>query len=116
MSVETVNRHTCYRCVPHDSSGSLPELESIDATSADSGEKVFFASGYSAREIAERHQREHGGQIYVNSLSRNIRLHDLTVHVAYAVAHAPVYTLRRADALHPAVYRAYWPPLAKESA
>jgi hypothetical protein len=73
---------------------------------------VFFVSGYSAREIAQKHAREIDGRVYVNNISREIRRPDLTVPVAYAVAKSPVYTLKKPDELHKTVYRAYWPPLA----
>lgn len=119
MSQTTSQRHTCYRCVPHDVQGPFrqqghedaPALESIDTTFSENGEEVFFASGYSAREIAQKHARETGGNIYVNNISRNIKRRDLTVSVSYAVSPSPVYTLRGPDALHEKVYRAYWPPL-----
>jgi len=88
-----------------------PELESIDSTFSDEGDEVFFTSGYSAREIAQKHARECGGQVYVNNISRRIRRHDLTVPVAYAVARGPVYTLRPPDGHHYRIYRSYWPPL-----
>ncbi len=56
-------QHRCYRCVVHDvqtssggqgRAGETPEVESLEATCADSGEEIFFTSGYSAREIAQR--------------------------------------------------------------
>ena len=50
-----------------------PELESLDTTFAEDGQEIFFATGYSAREIAQRHAREKGGQIYVNNISRKLR-------------------------------------------
>src|SRR5439155_18253495 len=107
------------RCVVHDVQGPFgpdggdgaPELETLDTTFSDGAEEVFFTSGYSAREIAQRHVREHGGQIYVNNISRKIKRKDLTVSVAYAVAKTAVYTLRGPDEHHTRVYRAYWPPL-----
>ena len=105
--------------MPHDVQGPFrqpgaedaPELETLDTTAADGGAEIFFTSGYSAREIAQRHQRENGGQIYVNNVSRNIKRRDLTYPVAYAVSKGPVYTLKAPDPLHDKVYRAYWPPL-----
>ncbi len=114
-----VTRHTCYRCRPHDVQGPFrllqtgegPELESIETTFADSGEEVFFASGYSAREIAQKHAREAGGQVYINNISRKVKRRELNVSVAYAVAKSPVYTLRGPDEWHDKVYRAYWPTL-----
>ncbi len=111
--------HRCYRCTVHDvqgpfrskGSGEGPELGSVDTTFSEGGDEVFFASGYSAREIAQKHARETGGHVYVNNLSRNIKRRDLSVPVAYAVAKTPIYTLRAPDAWHQQVYRAYWPPL-----
>ncbi len=119
MSTATRPQHKCYRCAPHEVQGPFrqqgvddaPELESLETTFADDGSEIFFTSGYSAREIAQRHQRENGGQIYVNNVSRNIKRRDLTYPVAYAVAKGAVYTLRGPDQLHDKVYRAYWPPL-----
>ncbi len=115
----SVRGHKCHRCTPHDSPGPFshrgkgegPELETLDTTFADDGSEVFFTSGYSAKEIAERHQRETGGQIFVNNVSQRIKRRDLTVPVAYAVSKSPVYTLRPADELHKEVFRAYWRPL-----
>jgi len=111
-------RHSCYRCKPHDvqepflrQDAQETPLESIETTFSEAGDEIFFTSGYSAREIAQRHYREHGGRIYVNNISRNIKRPDLTVSVSYAVAQGPVYTLRRPDALHEKVFRAHWPPL-----
>ena len=111
--------HKCYRCRPHEVQGpfkqqgdeSAPALESIETTFSDGGEEVFFTSGYSAREIAQKHARQTGGQVYVNNISRTIKRPDLTVSVAYGVAKSPVYTLRPPDPAHDKVYRAYWPPL-----
>jgi hypothetical protein len=119
MSAASGQPHKCYRCSPHDVQGPFrqqghedaPELETIDTTFSDSGDEVFFTSGYSAREIAQKHARETGGSVFVNNISRKIKRPDLTVSVAYAVAKGPVYTLRPPDALHEKVYRAYWPPL-----
>ena len=119
MSPTTSQRHTCYRCVPHDVQGPFrqqgqedaPALESVETTFAEGGDVVFFASGYSAREIALKHAKETGSQVYVNNVSRNIKRRDLSVPVAYAVSKSPIYTLKGPDALHDKVYRAYWPPL-----
>jgi hypothetical protein len=90
---------------------NAPALESIETTFSEAGDEVFFTSGYSAREIAQKHARETGGRVFVNNLSRNIKRPDLTVSVAYGVAKGDVYTLRPPDSNHPSVYRAYWPPL-----
>ena len=115
----TATRHSCYRCVVHNIQGpfrqqgvvNAPELESLETTHSDSGDETFFTSGYSAREISQRHAREIGGQIYVNNVSRRIKRRDLTISVAYAVSKSPVYTLMAPDQWHDKVYRAYWPPL-----
>ena len=112
-------RHACFRCAVHEVQGPFrqqgvedaPELESLETTHSDSAEDIFFTSGYSAREIAQRHQREKGGQIWVNNVSRKIKRRELTVSVAYAVSKSPVYTLKGPDEGHDKVYRAYWPPL-----
>ncbi len=119
MAELMTEKHTCFRCVPH--AGEIPRrkgaeeepaaLESVEATFSESGEEVFLASGYSAREIAQAHARETGGKIYVNNVSRRIKRPDLTKPVSYAVASAPVYTLRGADRWHEGIYRAYWRPL-----
>ncbi len=45
---------------------------SIETTFADGEDEIFFCSGYSAREIAQKYQRDSGGTIYVNSVSRKI--------------------------------------------
>lgn len=122
MNQTASQRHTCYRCLPHDVQGPFrqqghegaPALESIDTTFSEQGDEIFFASGYSAREIAQKHAKESGGQVYSNNISRNIKRRDLSNTLApvfYAVAKSPVYTLRPPDALHDKVYRAYWPPL-----
>jgi hypothetical protein len=87
------------------------KLDSLETTAADNGEQVFFTSGYSAREIAQKRARETNGHVYVNNVSRNIKRPDLTVPVSYAVAASPVFTLRAKDEWHNSVYRAYWPPL-----
>lgn len=109
-----------YRVEPHDDQASFsasddgegPELESIETTFCDSGKDIFFCSGYSAREIAERHQRDSGGTIYVNAVSRRIARKDYNLAtnapVYYAVANQPIYTLLRKD---DRVVRAYWPEL-----
>jgi len=119
MSAATGQGHKCYRCAPHDVQGPFrhqghedaPELETIETTFSDKGGEVFFTSGYSAREIAQKHARETGGAVYVNNISRKIKRRDLTVSVAYGVADSAVYTLRPPDGAHDKVYRAYWPPL-----
>lgn len=106
--------HKCYRCSLVDrgtDAGDLAQLDTITATLAEDGSEVFFTSGYSAREIAQKHARETNGRVYVNNVSRNIRRPDLSIPVAYAVAHSPVFTLRGRDQWHDSVYRAYWPPL-----
>jgi hypothetical protein len=121
MSQTISKSHNCFRCVPHDIQGPFrqqghedaPALESLETTFAENGDEVFFASGYSAREIAQKHARETGGQIYINNVSRTIKRRELTVPVAYAVSKSPVYTLRGADAWHVQVYRVYWPPLGR---
>ena len=107
-------RHRCFRCEPVDADRltESSELESTATTCAEGGDDVYFVSGYSAREIAQKRAKEVDGAVYVNNLSRKIRRPDLTVPVAYAVARTPVYTLRHPDELHKTVYRAYWPPLS----
>jgi hypothetical protein len=115
----TGRRHTCFRCAPHDVQGPFrqqgdqeaPELESIETTFSESRDEVFFASGYSAREIAQKHARETDGQVYVNTVSRQIKRRDLNVSVSYAVSKTPVYTVRGPDEWHDKVHRVYWPPL-----
>ena len=119
MNQATKSRHTCYRCAPHEVQGPFrqqghadaPALESIETTYSESGDEIFFTSGYSAREIAQVHAKETGDQIYVNNISRNIKRPDLSYPVAYGVSKGSVYTLRPADEWHDKVYRAYWPPL-----
>jgi len=119
MSPAVSERHTCYRCAVHHVQGPFreqghedaPPLESLETTVSENGAEVFFTSGYSAREIAQKHARETGGQVYVNTISRKIKRRDLSVPVSYAVAKSPVYTLRGPDQWHDKVYRAYWPPL-----
>lgn len=92
--------------------GEGPELESIDTTFVDGEGEAFFTSGYSAREIAEVHQKESGGTIYVNSVSRKIVRKDLqhatNDPVHYCVAPNPIYTLLRREGT---VVRAYWPDI-----
>ena len=108
--------HRCYRCSPVEEQATgvadTTKLDSLEATAAEGGDEVFFVSGYSAREIAQKRARETNGNVYVNNLSRNIRRPDLSYPVAYAVAKSPVFTLRGRDEWHKSVYRAYWPPLA----
>lgn len=105
-----------YRIEPHDEQehpqGEGPELESIDSTFCDSGEEIFFCSGYGAREIAQKHRKDNGGKIYVNAVSRKITRRDYKLAtnapVYYAVASEPIYTLISKDGR---VVRAYWPEL-----
>ena len=109
-----------YRVAPHDmqdpfgenGGGDGPQLERIETTYSDTGGKVLFYSGFSARQTAERHQREEGGAVYVNAVSRDIVRQDFqgasNAPVYYAIADSPVYTLIRQD--HKVV-RAYWPLL-----
>jgi len=119
MNQAKATRHACHRCCAHDMKDVFPVggasdelvLDSIEATFSEGGDAVFFASGYSAREIAQKRARETGGQVYVNSVSRNVKRRDLSVPVAYGVAKGPVYTVRPPDDWHETVYRAYWPPL-----
>ncbi len=89
-------------------------MESIETTYCDTGAEIFFCSGYSAREVAQVHQKDSGGTIYVNSVSRKIIRRDLKLStnapVYYAVADSPVYTLLRKDG---EVIRAYWPTLGE---
>jgi len=109
-----------YRIEPHGTQGALadnlPELESITTTFADDGSVIFFASGYSAREVAVRHHRDAGGRIYINSVSRKIVRQDFdtatNAPVYYAVAPSAVYTLIRRDGK---ILRAYWPELDADS-
>ena len=108
----TTPTHRCYRCAPEADPAALTgPLGTLDATRTDAGSAIFFASGYSAREIAQKHAREHGGRIFVNNVSRAIKRPDLTVWVGYAVADSPVYTLCAPDAAHPTIHRVYWRPL-----
>jgi hypothetical protein len=119
MSQATRQRHPCFCCAPHEVQGPFrqqghedaPAWESIETTFAENGDEVFFASGYSAREIAQKHARETGGQVYVNTISRNIKRRELSVPVSYAASRSSVYTLRGPDEWHDKVHRAYWPPL-----
>jgi hypothetical protein len=109
-----------YRVEPHEMPGApaddRPELESITTTFTDDGGVIFYASGYSAREVALRHQRDAGGRIYINSVSRKIVRSDFetatNAPVYYAVAASAVYTLIRRDGM---VLRAYWPELNADS-
>jgi len=111
--------HGCYRCRPHDVQGPFrsqdggegPLLESAETTLSEDGTEVVLFGGYSAREIAQKRARETGGQVYLNEISGNIRKRGATKAAEYAVATAPVYTLRAPDADHDRVYRAYWRPL-----
>ena len=109
------NGHKCYRCSPVEPGTGpvdLTMLDTITTTSAEGGGEVFFTSGYSAREIAQKRAKETNGRVYVNNVSRNIRRPDLSIPVAYAVACSPVFTLRARDQWHDSVHRAYWPPLS----
>ncbi len=84
----------------------------IETTFSDGEDEIFFCSGYSAREIAQRHHRDSGGTIYVNSVSRKILRKDFNLAtnapVYYGVSASPVYTLIRKEGK---VVRAYWPAL-----
>jgi len=119
MNQALSKKHNCYRCAPHDVQGPFrqeghedaPALESIETTFSEVVGEIFFTSGYGAREIAQKHAREAGGQVYVNNISRKIKRRDLNISVYYAVAKSAVYTLRGTDEWHEGVYRAYWPPL-----
>ena len=70
-----------YRVVVHDvqspfaenGQGEGAELGSIEATYSEGGDEIFFASGYSAREISQQRRDREGGAIYVNRVSRKIR-------------------------------------------
>lgn len=109
-----------YMTKPHDAPGPFraggegdgPELETIETTLSDSGDEVFFCSGYGAREIAQKHRSGSGGTIYVNAVSRKIVRKDYRLAtnapVYYAVCDSPVYTLIERDGQ---VVRAYWPTL-----
>ena len=52
-------KHSCHRCAVHEVQGPFlqqgvdgaPELESLDTTFAEDGQEIFFATGYSAREL-----------------------------------------------------------------
>ena len=107
--------HKCYRCAPVESDAfplDPTHFDSLEMTATEEGDEIFFTSGYSAREIAQKRARETNGRVYINNVSRNIRRPDLTVPVAYAVARSAVYTVRGRDQWHDSVYRAYWPPLS----
>ena len=110
----TMTKHKCYRCTPYASTdpSEVRELDSITSTQSEGGDEVFFSSGYSAREIAQRKALETGAFVFVNNVSRRIKRPDLTVPVSYAVAKTPVYTVRGPDEWHDTVYRAYWRPLS----
>jgi hypothetical protein len=89
------------------------ELSTIDGTYSEDGTEIFFASGYSAQQVAKLRHESAGGTIYVNTVSRKIIREDLSLAtnapVHYAVADSPVYTLirdKKGD-----VVRAYWPDL-----
>lgn len=111
--------HRCYHCVVHDVQGPFrdqghedaPPLDSLETTFADDMSEIFFASGYSAREIAQKRVQETGGRVFINNVSRNVRRKELAVPVAYAVSASPVYTVKGPDQWHDKVYRIYWPPL-----
>ena len=110
-----------YEIKPHDVEGPFsehgektggggPELESLETTHCDAGGEVLFFHGYSARQMAERHQRDSGGTIYVNSVSRKIVGQHIGTNapVYYAIADSAVYTIIRKDGN---IVRAYWPKL-----
>jgi hypothetical protein len=107
-----------YEIAPHDVQGPFsedgedegPKLESIETTHVDGEGEFNYFQGYSARQMAERHARESGGTIYVNSISRKIvgKHVGTNAPIYYAVADAPVYTLIRKDGK---IVRAYWPVL-----
>ena len=111
-----------YRVESHDAQapfsengeGEGPELCSLETTHAADDGEISFVSGYSAREISQRQQAEHGGTIWVNSVSRKIVRKDYqyatNAPVYYAVHPSPVYTLIRKDGK---VVRAYWPALGE---
>ena len=56
-----MSAHKCYSCQEHEVQGPFrrkgegegPELESLETTFTEEGDQAFFASGYSAREIAQ---------------------------------------------------------------
>ncbi len=89
------------------------ELSTIDTTHTDNGTEIFFASGYSAQQVAKLRHESKGGTVYVNAVSRKIIREDLSLAtntpVAFAVADSPVYTFVRGKAGE--VVRAYWPDL-----
>ena len=109
-----------YRIEPHDVQGPFsegdegegPALVTIETTFSDGEDEIFFCSGYSAREIAQRHHRDSGGTIYVNGVSRKIMRKDFKLAtnapVYYGVSASSVYTLIRKEWK---VVRAYWPAL-----
>ncbi len=109
-----------YQIKPHETQGPFsengqgdgPELESADTTFDEAGGKIFFCSGYGAREIAQAHQKKSGGTIYVNTVSAKIARKDFQqitkTRVQYAVAEGPIFSLIRRDGM---VVRAYWPRL-----
>lgn len=108
-------KHRCYRCLPMDADnyrGETEKLGGVDATLSDSGDEVYFVSGYSAREIAQKRASELQARIYVNNVSREIKRPDLSVPVSYAVSKSPVYTVREPDEWHDTLYKVYWPPLS----
>ncbi len=110
-----------YTLKPHDTDGPFseqgeadtPQLCSIDSTYTDSGDDIYFCSGYGARQIAETHQRDSGGSIYVNTVSRDIVRKDLqqtaNTPVQFAVANAPIFTVMEVDGK---LMRAYWPTVS----
>ena len=110
---------TKYEIAPHDVQGPFSEdgegegakLESIETTYVDGDGEIFFFQGYSARQMAERHTRESGGTIYVNSVSRKIVGKHIGTNapVYYAIADGPVYTVVRKEGK---IVRAYWPVLS----
>ena len=107
-----VEPHQGERSFSENGQGEGPMLESIETTYSEGGGKVFFYSGYSAREMALNHQKGEGGTIYVNSVSRKIVRKDFNLAtnapVYYAVASGAVFTLIRKDNN---VVRAYWPTI-----
>ena len=79
----TMTTHKCYRCEPETDPAAAQRTARNDSTrrGPTGGDELFFASGYSAREIAQKHAREFGGHIYVNNVSRAIKRPELTVWV-----------------------------------
>lgn len=107
-------RHSCYRCsveILDEASALREKVETLEGTLSENGDEVFFASGYGAREIAQKRARESNGRVYINNVSRNLKRRDLSVPVAYAVSGSAVYTVKAPDDWHQGIYRAYWPPL-----